>query len=155
MVYQLSAMKRYSTALPSVLVGVLLAASASCSGASRSGPAVPIEGPNAPASASPPTTAAAGSAPTAAAPATAATGGTVVRPAKRLTIPEARRYMVQLVNRDRAKMGLALKPLETVRPDCEDGDQVLIGREGRCQQIESGGGFCILGGEEFLTLVDW
>lgn len=115
MVYQLSAMKRHSKALLSVLVAVLLPASASCSGTSRSGPAVPADSPERPsaaASASPPTTAAAGAAPAA----TPAPAAPVVRPGKRLTVPEARRYMVQLVNRDRAKMGLGPVELDEGPP---------------------------------------
>ncbi|GAC1544954.1 MAG: hypothetical protein NVS3B10_09100 [Polyangiales bacterium] len=123
MVYQLSAMMRHPKAsehsppvppraaraprLPGVVLALAFsgALSAACSGTNGGGAAPPPEAPT------PTGSTAAAAAPAAApttltAPAKAIVVPTVLRPTKRLTIAEARRYMVALVNRDRATQGL-------------------------------------------------
>ena len=116
MVYQLSAMKRYSSlrssaaraATPSrgALVGGLLACSVACSGAGFH-TAVAVAAAPAGSATSP----AAPNAPT-----VAPMAKTVARPTKRLTVAEARRYMLDLVNRDRATQGLGPVELDEGAP---------------------------------------
>lgn len=118
MVYQLSAMKRYS----SLLLACSVVCSGACSGAGfhtsgASGPpaagsatAAPVAG-DAPQPSQPATSPAAPSAPSA-----APVPKTVARPTKRLTVAEARRYMLDLVNRDRATQGLGPVELDEGAP---------------------------------------
>ena len=120
MVYQLSAMKRHPNShargTNGVFVALFVALSGGCSGAgaaagpSRRAPA--LAEPNATASAAVATPALApGSRPGANAIVTS-----VVRPTKRLTVAEARRYMLALVNRDRATQGLGPVQLDEGAP---------------------------------------
>lgn len=119
MVYQLSAMKRHPKALEPGLPGLLvvfLALSGGCSGASAAGG----PSPGAPAAAAPSTKgspATATPAPRVQSPAASKPVVTpVLRPTKRLTIDEARRYMLALVNRDRATQGLGPVELDEGAP---------------------------------------
>jgi len=107
MVYQLfSLMTRHSTTL---LATLAVALAAGCPSAPGAGPASPAAAPPGPSSSAPsasaPSAAATAAPPASAAPA-AAPPASAARPGKRLTIPEARRYMLSLVNRDRATAGL-------------------------------------------------
>lgn len=129
MVYQLSAMKRYSSLRPAALAFLAFFAGALAGPAcadtttggfhSRSVPSTRPPGPNdargtpdtRAATAVPATSKAAPSAPSAAPVAKA-----VTRPAKRLTVAEARRYMLDLVNRDRASQGLGPVELDEGAP---------------------------------------
>ena len=119
MIYQLSAMKRHPTTLDPGLVVVslaFLALSGGCSGASAVGgpaqstpaPAEPFtKGNSAVATPAPATPGAAAGKPLVT---------MVVRPTTRLTIGEARRYMLTLVNRDRATQGLGPVELDEGAP---------------------------------------
>jgi uncharacterized protein YkwD len=126
MVYQLSAMKRYFSHRPrpgrpcptrDAPVVVLLAAGLlACSGAptKTARAAAPRASATATATATASDEPAAPAAPRAAPAAPVAKK--VARPTKRLTVDEARRYMVALVNRDRATQGLAPVELDEGAP---------------------------------------
>ena len=128
MVYQLSVMKRHSKALVLGRLGRLgrLASLAfvvlggGCSGPSgaAAGNPQPAQPPQAGGGPSLPGSAAVANpgASSATAPATKQVVTTVVRPTKRLTIAEARRYMLALVNRDRATQGLGPVELDEGAP---------------------------------------
>jgi uncharacterized protein YkwD len=128
MVYQLSVMKRYfshrgrasrasrSSRSRAPLAVVMLAAGLlACSGAGTK-----TAGASAPSASAPPSAAPASRAapppPPAAPPPSAPVAKKVARPTKRLTVDEARRYMVALVNRDRATQGLAPVELDEGAP---------------------------------------
>jgi uncharacterized protein YkwD len=116
MVYQLSALMRHPKALSSfayLAFGPLVLVFGACSGASATG--APPAGAQAtgthpgaavtePGSRAP--TASKGASTSPSGPAAPITPGVVLRPTKRLTPAEARRYMTSLVNRDRATQGL-------------------------------------------------
>lgn len=121
MVYQLSAMKRHPNSRhrcpPGLLVLVVLVVLAGgCSGASGGGGvsqrAAVAAAPSATGSATTATPPAAPPSPSGARP----IGTTPLRPTKRLTLAEARRYMVALVNRDRATQGLGPVELDEGAP---------------------------------------
>jgi uncharacterized protein YkwD len=121
MVYQLSVMKRHPKAL---VLGpfarlAFLAFAAGCSGPSGAAAPQPPQaagatagGPGAPGSSAVASPAA--SSPSA--PAAKQVVTSVPRPTKRLTIAEARRYMLALVNRDRATQGLGPVELDEGAP---------------------------------------
>jgi uncharacterized protein YkwD len=121
MIYQLSEMKRHRKTPAAGLTGLLLALfalPAGCSGASGAeGPPPPrMLAPRAPGNDA--SVAATGTGPASAAPPATPQPvvTTVLRPTKRLTIVEARRYMVALVNRDRASQGLGPVELDEGAP---------------------------------------
>jgi uncharacterized protein YkwD len=121
MVYQLSVMKRHPTALVATLarLAALIASLApfACAGAG-SGPTPSMS--SAAGASGGATSGNDGTSPAAAIPAPpsppAAKVASVPRPTKRLTIPEARRYMLALVNRDRATQGLGPVELDEGAP---------------------------------------
>jgi uncharacterized protein YkwD len=120
MVYQLLVMMRHPKAFALVLC-VLAPALPACSGTSRHGtdPTTAVNGVNgAPADAhAQPGTASPASPPRAAAsPSTPNAPNAVARPTKPLTPGEARRYMLALVNRDRATQGLGPVELDEGAP---------------------------------------
>jgi len=124
MVYQIAGMKRYSPHALGVAVSLvpalLLGGAAACSSHAASGPQSSTPLPPARGVASPPDDRGAATAPPAPplrAPVPApAKPGVVPRPTKRLTLAEARRYMLALVNRDRATAGLAPVELDEGAP---------------------------------------
>ena len=95
MVYQLSVMKRNSQVWRFAALALLLSCRVAPPSPSRPGAARPSSSPEAPPRAGSGTAAGTKAGPSA-----------VVRPANKLTPTEARRYMVRLVNRDRATAGL-------------------------------------------------
>jgi uncharacterized protein YkwD len=122
MVYQLSAMMRHPKAF--VLASFLSFASG-CAGAGAPGGAATTPGGGTLASNGASSTAGGGGTPTASSASSASSAQsatrkqavpTVLRPTKRLTLAEARRYMVALVNRDRATQGLGPVELDDGAP---------------------------------------
>ena len=112
MVYQLSAMKRH----PKALLLVFLALSGGCSGAGAAGgPSQGVPAPAAPSTSGNATVATPSPTPPSP-PAAKPVVTTVLRPTKRLTVAEARRYMLALVNRDRATQGLGPVELDEGAP---------------------------------------
>lgn len=109
MVYQIEAMKRYPVTLPMSALAAALVFGAGCAGGTASRPGPEGQAPRA--------EEADGQGPTAATTA-AATGSAsaVPRPNKKLTVAEARRYMLALVNRDRASQGLPPVELDEGAP---------------------------------------
>ena len=122
MVYQLSVMKRNSQ-LAHSSAAFAAALALSCGASPKPGPTAGAPAPSAPpaaiAASAPAASAASAPAPSdpsaSAAPARRGAGA-VARPAKKLTLAEARRYMVSLVNRDRATAGLAPVELDEGPP---------------------------------------
>ena len=106
-------MKRYSKALALPRIATAAVACAACSAPSH-GPSLPAPTPSTSAVAKASVPPGAGEPRPASG--TAGPAGPVVRPTKRLTVPEARRYMVALVNRDRATQGLAPVELDEGAP---------------------------------------
>jgi len=106
-------------------MGLVLASLAACAGTAAPAPAGPSPAPRpsgAPAAAAPPPVVA---------PAAKAAPADVPRPTKLLTVPEARRYMLALVNRDRASQGLGPVELDegppTIAGQAHAEDMVRLG----------------------------
>jgi uncharacterized protein YkwD len=132
MVYQFSDMKRYSKPF-AALLGLVAACVAACSGPSGGNRGAPVpaggdptdapsdsarvgEAPRPPGAGAPATSSQAGTSGTSGASGKRPMGKAVLRPTKKLTVAEARRYMVDLVNRDREKAGLGPVELDEGPP---------------------------------------